>query len=79
MFEDFDLISEYSRAQAIRDGVLVDVTNATDRNARRLSPFKFPVAMTATAFGRTVEAGGRWEKDAASGVAVLVLPGCQDF
>jgi hypothetical protein len=78
MFDDFDLISEYSRAQAIRDGVLVDVSNAKDADGRRLSPFKYPVAMTAAAFGQTVEAGGHWETDA-SGDEVLVLPGCQDF
>jgi hypothetical protein len=29
MFDDRDLISAYTRAQAIADGALVDVTNGT--------------------------------------------------
>jgi hypothetical protein len=78
MFEDADLISVYTRAQAIADGTLVDLTNATDRDGRKLSPFKWPVAMTATAFGETISAGGEWQKDA-DGNETLVLPGCQDF
>lgn len=78
MFDDADLISVYSRAQAIADGVLIDLTVATDREGRRLSPFKFPVAMTATAFGEAIAAGGTWQRDA-DGHETLALPGGQDF
>ena len=45
-----EVISSYSRAQAIEDGVLVDVS-ATAEEAR----IKFPVAMTRTAWGKYVE------------------------
>jgi hypothetical protein len=78
MFEEWEMISVYSRAQAIADGTLIDLTDAKDRDGRRLSPFKFPVAMTATAFGETISVGGEWTKDA-DGNETLVLPGCQDF
>jgi hypothetical protein len=78
MFDEFDLISTYTRAQAIADGQLVDLTDAKDSAGRRLSPFKWPVAMTATAFGETISVGGEWRKDA-DGNETLVLPGCQDF
>src|SRR5215207_3343934 len=78
MFEDADLISSYTRAQAIADGTLIDLTDATDRDGRKLSPFKWPVAMTAAAFGEAVAAGGEWQPDA-GGDEVLVLPGGQDF
>src|SRR4051812_25827767 len=42
MFEDFELIHSYSRAQAITDGVLIDVT-ATAREAGIV----YPTAVTA--------------------------------
>ena len=41
MFENADLIHRYSRADALRDGVLVDVS-ATAREAG----IRFPVALT---------------------------------
>jgi len=43
MFENADLIHRYTRADALRDGVLIDVT-ATAKEAG----FKYPVALTAT-------------------------------
>ena len=49
MFEDFELIHRYSRAQAIEDGVLIDVTETA-----REAGFRFPVAMTAGAWGEAV-------------------------
>jgi hypothetical protein len=36
MFDKFDLISTYIRAQAIADGQLVDLTDAKDSAGRRL-------------------------------------------
>ena len=49
IFGDADIISTYTRAQAIADGVLVDVT-ATANEVR----FRYPVAMTAEAYARFV-------------------------
>jgi len=66
MFENADLIHRYTRADAIRDGVLIDVS-ATAREAG----FKFPVALTAAVWGKYVavppgvvcqdEAGRLWD------------------
>ena len=53
------VIHSYTRAQAFADGVLVDVTNATDASGRKLSPFKFPVAFTRAAYAATIEVGGK--------------------
>ncbi len=49
MFEEADLIHRYTRAQAIADGVLIDVTP----NAREAG-FKYPVALTAAVWARCV-------------------------
>jgi len=57
-------IYSYSRAQAIADGVLVDLTTATDEAGQRLcqqAGFKVPVAMTRAAWAKTIEAGGTWK------------------
>jgi hypothetical protein len=45
MFEDAEVISRYTRAEAIEDGVLVDISETA-----RECGFKFPVAMTRDAF-----------------------------
>ena len=44
-----DVISRYTRAQAIEDGVLVDVSELA-----REAGFRFPVAMTPESFETTV-------------------------
>src|SRR5260370_21780767 len=49
MFENADLIHRYSRADAIRDGMLVDVS-ATATEAG----FKYPVALTSAAWAKCV-------------------------
>src|SRR6266404_6015262 len=57
-------IFRYSRAQAIADGILVDLTTATDDRGQRLcqqAGFKVPVAITRTAWAKTVESGGTWK------------------
>ena len=46
---EFEIISSYSRAEALDDGVLVDVTEA----AREVG-IRFPVAMTAAAWSTCV-------------------------
>ena len=49
-----EVISSYSRRQAIEDGVLVDLMQPETVGAVREAGFKFPVAMTAAAFAATV-------------------------
>jgi hypothetical protein len=66
MFEEADLIHRYSRADALRDGVLIDVS-ATAREAG----IRWPVALTRAAWERCVsvppgvacqdEAGRLWD------------------
>lgn len=53
-------ISVYSRAQAIEDGVLVDITQS---DAYQESGFKYPIAMTRAAYAETVERGGKYVPD----------------
>ena len=48
-WDDAEVISSYSRAQAIEDGVLVDVSSVAKE-----AGIKFPVAMTATVWGKYV-------------------------
>jgi hypothetical protein len=56
MYEDMPVISSYTytRAQAIADGVLIDVTEAA-----REAGFRFPVALTAEVWERCVA----WEPE----------------
>jgi hypothetical protein len=66
MFDEADLIHRYTRADAIRDGVLIDVS-ATAKEAG----FRWPVALTSAAWERCVtvppgvecqdEAGRLWD------------------
>lgn len=54
MFEKSDLISVYTRAQAIADGVLVDLMQGEMVSLVREAGFRIPVAMTASAFHETI-------------------------
>jgi hypothetical protein len=66
MFENADLIHRYSRADAIRDGVLIDVSQTSAE-----AGFKYPVALTAAPWAKCVavppgvecqdEAGRLWD------------------
>ena len=49
-WDDAEVISAYSRAQALEDGVLVDVSETAKE-----AGIKFPVALTATVWGHYVE------------------------
>ncbi len=44
-FWDWELISSYSRAQAVADGVLIDITKLANE-----AGFRYPVAMTSAAW-----------------------------
>lgn len=54
-----EYLSVFSRAQALADGVLVDVTQVC-KTLNVAMPFKFHVAMTATAWGEFVD----WDESA---------------
>jgi hypothetical protein len=49
MFDDAEIISRYSRADALRDGTLIDATAAAAE-----AGFRYPVALTRAAWGRCV-------------------------
>jgi hypothetical protein len=50
VFAGAEVISSYSRAEAIADGVLIDVTETAKE-----AGFKYPVAVTQGVFGQVVE------------------------
>ena len=70
-------ISVYTRAQAIEDGELVDVSEGITP-----CPFKYPVAMSRAAYEATLAAGGQWcpgdQIDEDKDAEYLRLPGGQD-
>ena len=49
-----EVIHSYSRAQAIEDGVLVDLMQGEMGDLVREAGFNYPIAMTATAFDKYV-------------------------
>jgi hypothetical protein len=49
MFDDADLIHRYTRADALRDGVLIDASRAS-----REAGFRYPVTLTAAAWAKCV-------------------------
>jgi hypothetical protein len=59
MFTNADLIHVYTRAQAIADGGLIDVTETAKE-----AGFKIPVALTAAVWGDCVAWDERYEKAA---------------
>ena len=71
LFEGAEIISVYTRKQAISDGVLVDMTVEPFGRLAKDAGLKWPIAMTATAFGdfvamteapghRCQDLSGRW-------------------
>ena len=54
LFDDAEIISRYTRAQAIEDGILVDMTVEPFGDLAREAGLKWPIAMTATAFNEFV-------------------------
>src|SRR3954467_12974074 len=71
MFEKADLIHRYSRADALRDGVLIDVSETA-----REAGVRYPVALTGAPWPRR----GAGRPAGASSRCVTVPPGvaCQD-
>lgn len=59
MFEEGDVVSRYTRAQAIEDGVLIDVSKTAKETG-----FVFPVAVTAGVWNGVLEPD---KKDEAAG------------
>ena len=49
-----DVISSYGRAQAIEDGVLVDLMQPETVGAVKEAGFRYPVAMTVAAFSDAI-------------------------
>ena len=73
-------IFSYTRAQAISDGVLVDLTTAADDKGQllcRQAGFKVPVAITRAAWAEAVEAGGSWKQS--GNAEILELAGGQSL
>lgn len=56
-FEDWSVISVYSREDALKDGVLIDVSEQA-----RECGFKFPVAVTNTVWSNWIEVGAELEE-----------------
>ncbi|RZU28895.1 DUF6573 family protein [Edaphobacter modestus] len=50
LFENAEILSMYTRAQAIEDGVLVDMTAEPFGDLAREAGLKWPITMTSTAF-----------------------------
>jgi hypothetical protein len=67
IWRDAEIIHGYSRAQAIEDGVLVDLMQTETRGLVREAGFKFPIAMTATAFFEWINPS---DKDRAEGQSI---------
>jgi hypothetical protein len=66
LFEGAEIISAYTRKQAISDGVLVDMGVEPFGKLAKEAGLKWPIAMTATAFGEFVavtDAPGRRGQD----------------
>lgn len=69
MFENAEVIHSYTRAQAIEDGVLVDVTEAANRHG-----FKLNTVMTSAAHATAVAWDrGSWQSEDARLDDVLML------
>ncbi|MBK6880575.1 MAG: hypothetical protein IPN65_03615 [Elusimicrobia bacterium] len=61
LFSDAPVISVYTRAQAIEDGFLVDVSDSSEYKELR---FRFPIALTRAVWDRYVEVPqGVWGQD----------------
>lgn len=55
LFDDAEVIHTYSRAQAIADGVLVDLMQGEMGKTVREAGFRFPIAATARVFAECID------------------------
>jgi uncharacterized protein DUF6573 len=55
LFDDAEIIHSYSRAQAIEDGVLVDLRQGELEELVAQAGFKYPVACTSTVFASCID------------------------
>jgi hypothetical protein len=78
-FNGAEIISRYTRQQAIEDGVLVNLAEGDTAKLLGDAGIKWPVAMTSTAWMATVGLGGKWVAHPTEGGAEqLELPAGQD-
>jgi hypothetical protein len=54
LFDDAEILSRYTRARALEDGILVDMTVEPFGSMAREAGLKWPIAMTTTAFHECV-------------------------
>lgn len=66
LFKEFEVIASYSRAQAIEDGMLVDLMQPGMGELVREAGLRMPIAMTIGAYAATIQDPG------------VELPPCQD-
>ena len=78
LFDGAEIISRYTRAQAIADGVLVDLSTGETAKLVSEARIKWPVAMTSAAWHETVGRGGHWVPDPETGGEKMELPTGQD-
>jgi hypothetical protein len=78
LFDGAEVISRYTRAQAIEDGVLVDLSAGATATLVREAGIKWPLAMTSAAWNESVGRGGQWVPDPETGGQKLELPAGQD-
>ena len=64
-----NLVSAYTREDALQDGQQVDVSEDAQK-----AGFRFPVYMTRSAFAEAIETGGRWVYDPTGDGELLELP-----
>jgi hypothetical protein len=81
MKSDLRVISIYSRADAIADGALVDLSGYTpdgeEKTLQHQAGISYPVALTVEAFAATIARGGEWK--ATDEGEELELPAGQDM
>jgi len=68
LFDDAEILSRYTRTQAIEDGILVDMTTEPFGSLAREAGLKWPIAMTATAFHQCVAVDGGAKRHAGQDV-----------
>lgn len=76
-WKDAHVISTYTRAQAIADGVLVDMMQDHCAGLVREAGIRYPLAMTVEAWYATIGLGGEWVTDPTGEHEIMILPAGQ--